>query len=119
MEKKPENIKIPGRTAAIDEQIAFEGIPVYPASEDIYNKLKEEQDIDPEDITTEKAPNETDKDAGNEKGFKDDPFGDDLDIPGAELDDDDEAIGNEDEENNHYSLGGDNHNDLDEDRGEL
>ena len=29
--------------------------------------------------------------------------GDDLDVPGAELDDDNEAIGEEDEENNPYS----------------
>lgn len=35
--------------------------------------------------------------------------GDDLDVPGSELDDPDEAIGEEDEENNEYSLGGDNH----------
>lgn len=40
--------------------------------------------------------------------------GEDLDIPGAELDDVDEDIGAEDEENNYYSLGGDNHKDLDE-----
>lgn len=33
--------------------------------------------------------------------------GSDLDVPGAELDDADEATGNEDEENNSYSLGGD------------
>jgi hypothetical protein len=26
-------------------------------------------------------------------------------------------IGSEDEENNHYSIGGDNHNDLEEDNG--
>ncbi len=39
-----------------------------------------------------------------------------LDIPGAELDDEDEAIGEEDEENNYYSLGGDRHEDLEEDR---
>ena len=38
----------------------------------------------------------------------------DLDIPGSELDDDQELIGNEDEENNYYSLGGDDHDDLDE-----
>jgi hypothetical protein len=38
----------------------------------------------------------------------------DLDIPGAELDDEDEELGEEDEENNYYSLGGDRHNDLDE-----
>jgi len=36
-----------------------------------------------------------------------DMAGEDLDIPGAELDDSNEAIGSEDEENNNYSLGGD------------
>ena len=49
---------------------------------------------------------------------KDDLYGNDLDIPGTELDDDQEIIGNEDEENNYYSLGGDDHNDLDEDNQE-
>ncbi|HYF29837.1 MAG TPA: hypothetical protein VD993_01845 [Chitinophagaceae bacterium] len=43
--------------------------------------------------------------------------GDDLDIPGADLDNTNEAIGEEDEENNYYSLGGDRHEDLEEDRG--
>jgi hypothetical protein len=33
----------------------------------------------------------------------------DLDIPGAELDDQNESLGSEDEENNFYSLGGDRH----------
>jgi hypothetical protein len=42
-----------------------------------------------------------------------------LDVPGSELDDDSEAIGEEDEENNYYSLGRDDHNDLDEDKDEL
>lgn len=41
----------------------------------------------------------------------------DLDVPGAELDDANEEIGAEDEENNYYSLGGDNHEDLEEDQG--
>lgn len=41
----------------------------------------------------------------------------DLDIPGAEEDDANEAIGEEDEENNYYSLGGDAHEDLEEDKG--
>ena len=40
-----------------------------------------------------------------------DVSGDDLDVPGAELDDENEALGTEDEENNPYSLGSDNHND--------
>lgn len=38
-----------------------------------------------------------------------------LDMPGTELDDDNEAIGEEDEENNYYSLGGDRHESLEED----
>jgi hypothetical protein len=49
---------------------------------------------------------------------KDELYGSDLDIPGSELDDDQEDIGSEDEENNYYSLGGDDHNDLDEDNEE-
>ena len=32
--------------------------------------------------------------------------GKDLDVPGSELDEAQEATGNEDEENNYYSLGG-------------
>jgi hypothetical protein len=106
MEKKIPAINMPGREAKADEQIALEGIPVYPAGEDIYRQSKEEQDIDPENIATEKVPNEADEEEN------------DLDIPGAELDDDDEIIGSEDEENNYYSIGGDEHNDLDEDNGE-
>jgi hypothetical protein len=43
--------------------------------------------------------------------------GDDLDVPGAEEDDDNEEIGEEDEENNYYSLGGDAHDNLEEDKG--
>ena len=41
--------------------------------------------------------------------------GKDLDIPGSDLDDNEEMVGSEDEENNSYSLGGDNHQDLEED----
>ena len=40
----------------------------------------------------------------NEGGFGQDLSGNDLDVPGAEDDDTDEAIGEEDEENNSYSL---------------
>lgn len=45
----------------------------------------------------------------NEGSFDKDISADDLDVPGASLDDADEKIGEEDEENNEYSLGGDNH----------
>jgi hypothetical protein len=40
----------------------------------------------------------------------------DLDIPGADLDDEEENLGEEDEENNYYSLGGDRHENLEEDQ---
>ena len=53
----------------------------------------------------------------NEKDLNEDETGNSLDVPGAELDDEQEKIGSEDEENNYYSLGGDDHNDLDEDKG--
>ncbi len=49
------------------------------------------------------------------KGFRLSLTGDDLDVPGEELDDDNELIGEEDEENNYYSLGGDNKESLEED----
>lgn len=39
----------------------------------------------------------------NERSMADDISGEDLDVPGAEQDDDNEAIGEEDEENNSYS----------------
>ena len=97
----------------------FPGYPLYPASEDIYNKSINEEDINPEDISKKKESNENDTTgANNEKDFTDDVSGSDLDIPGAELDDKQEIVGSEDEENNLYSLGGDNHNDLEEDKGE-
>ncbi len=38
--------------------------------------------------------------------------GDDLDTPGADADDEDESIGEEDEENNSYSLGSENNDDI-------
>lgn len=95
---------------------AFEGYPLYPASDDIYSKFKNENDIDPENLTMHKSPNEM-VETSNEKDFMDDVSGADLDIPGSELDDNQEDIGGEDEENNFYSIGGDGHNDLDEDNG--
>jgi hypothetical protein len=91
------------------------GYPLYPPSEDIYNQAKEERDLNPEDISKRKAPNES-KGSMNEKSFEDDMSGNDLDVSGSELDDQQESVGSEDEENNYYSLGGDNHNDLDEDK---
>jgi len=77
----------------------------YPDEEDIYKKQIEEKDIDPEDPTKMKTPNEKTK---KRNGFDEDLSGDHMDVPGSELDDEMERIGSEDEENNYYSLGGDN-----------
>lgn len=93
-----------------------EGYPLYPPKDDIYNRFKEEQDIDPENPSQLKEPLDPDAGAeGEEELIIPDLHTDDLDIPGADLDDDLEEIGSEDEENNYYSIGGDNHHNLEED----
>jgi hypothetical protein len=84
------------------------GYPHYPANEDIYSNAKEETELNPEN-PAEKKPVNADPEDLNELDFSEDLSGKDLDIPGAEADDLQEEIGSEDEENNHYSLGGDNH----------
>ena len=101
-----------------EEKNDLPGYPIYPAGEDIYNRAQKELDIDPDDIAKLKESTTDALEGNNEKDFKDDLSGNDLDIPGSELDDSDELTGSEDEENNYYSLGGDEHNDLEEDKGE-
>lgn len=91
------------------------GYPENPSTEDAYNKWEEETELNPEDISKHKTPNEI-SGTRNEKDFTDDVLGSDLDVPGSELDDEQEIIGSEDEENNYYSLGGDGHNDLEENK---
>ena len=56
-----------------------------------------------------------DDDQLRNRQFQADFSGGDLDVPGSEADDEMEEIGNGDEENNLYSIGGDNHDDLEED----
>ncbi|MDN3656122.1 hypothetical protein QWZ08_10825 [Ferruginibacter paludis] len=77
---------------------------IYASNKDIYNKAKEEKFIDEDD-------------PGNDNIAMDEgSLAQDLDIPGTELDNEMENIGEEDEENNYYSLGGDNHENLEEDQ---
>ncbi|HEY2348593.1 MAG TPA: hypothetical protein VGH64_06240 [Puia sp.] len=78
-------------------------LPVYPDNEDIYKK---ENEVGFDENGSER-PGKIKSRIKKE--------GDDLDVPGSELDDADEAIGEEDEENNYYSVGGDDHQDLEED----
>ena len=77
-------------------EIVF-GDPDYEAGEDIYSKGK---NVGLENLADE----------GQTKfSYVPQKKQEDLDIPGSELDDSDEEIGEEDEENNYYSLGGENH----------
>jgi hypothetical protein len=87
---------------------ALPGYPPYPASEDIYSKSKQEKQLNPENLSKKKTANQEEHTL-NQKSFREDMSGADLDVPGSELDDQQENIGSEDEENNYYSLGGDNH----------
>jgi hypothetical protein len=102
-----------------NENDRLHGYPAYPPSEDIYGKYQKDRKIDPEDPSNLKEAGFNNKTGiNNEKDFDEDLSGSDLDVPGSELDDELERIGSEDEENNYYSLGGDDHNDLEEDYAE-
>ena len=92
-----------------------EGYPLYPPKDDIYNKFREEKNIDPEDLKNIKGSSpEPETEEDEVKELDDEVMGGDLDVPGSDLDDEEEEAGNEDEENNYYSIGGDNHHDLEE-----
>ena len=77
-----------------EEQKEVFGDPVYSADDDIYARAKKESIKDEDEA----------------------PLSRGLDVPGSELDDENEQIGEEDEENNYYSIGGDDHNDLEEEK---
>ncbi|SHL92268.1 hypothetical protein SAMN05444266_105483 [Chitinophaga jiangningensis] len=112
------------------EQEEFPGYPEYPASEDIMNRdnRDNEVDLDMDEVTRSfrhnseippKKGQKRPKGDEQEETWRNDKIGDDLDVPGSDLDDDDEAIGSEDEENNIYSIGGDRHEDLEETNDDL
>lgn len=111
-QKHSKSLPLPSKDEVISRDLP--GYPLYPATEDMFQKSREESDIDPDDITKTKPPNEK-PGTKNEKSSADDAFGGDLDVPGSELDDEREKDGNEDEENNSYSLGADEQTDHDED----
>lgn len=110
-------MSLPSQQEPDTTKIAFPDYPLYPVDDDIYNQSSLQENVNPEDISKIKSTNKRDSDDNNEGSFEEDMSGSDLDIPGSELDDEEEVIGSEDEENNYYSLGGDNHNDLEEDHG--
>ena len=84
---------------------------------ELLNRSEQNMSI-PDDISLAKAELEhTDADGDRlNEAITDGYTGDDLDIPGSELDNSDENIGEEDEENNYYSLGGDDKENLEENK---
>jgi hypothetical protein len=92
------------------------------APEDMNTSVKlvpgNEADVTKEDLEA-LGPRDFSMDLGDDEDLKHrvypvDFSGNDLDVPGAELDDQSEKIGSEDEENNPYSIGGDAHDKLEE-----
>ena len=119
MKKNNSKFKSPQKRIESEIEKGLPGYPHYPDSEDIYENAKEGRNLNPEDISKTKSSSSSNALRRKEVDTEGELSGEDLDIPGSELDDAEEAIGNEDEENNYYSLGGDNHNDLEEDRADL
>jgi hypothetical protein len=81
-------------------------------SDDLGIRMGTEADVNEDDLA---ALNGTDAEVGQPQNVSNEDLDTDLDVPGAELDDDGESIGEEDEENNYYSLGGDRHEAQEED----
>ena len=71
-----------------------------------------EADVTQDDLI---ALGSTDAEIGRPQNVSNEDINTDLDVPGSELDDENEALGEEDEENNYYSLGGDRHDNAEED----
>jgi hypothetical protein len=97
-----EDLRRTGNDADVsrDERTALENIDFVP-TRDADNLAK--ASMDNTDFEGERL---------NEKSFGEDRSGSDLDVPGSELDDSNEAIGEEDEENNDYSLGNDDNDNV-------
>ncbi len=85
-----------------EEKILVEDSTVYPPGKDILNTTFKEDESMPDDgAVINDATN-----AENEKNSIDFTAGSDVDIPNSELDEEQVAIGSENEENNYHDLGG-------------
>jgi hypothetical protein len=117
MKKEDKNMNLSARQSGNKAKNNSKGYPLYPKSEDIYNNDHDDSDIDPEDISkTKESTGAEDVLSIDDRDDISDESNSDLDVPGSELDDDQEAIGSEDEENNYYSIGGEDHEDLEENK---
>jgi hypothetical protein len=81
-------------------------------SDDLNMRPGTDADVNDDDLA---VLNSTDDEIGTPQNVSNEDLDTDLDIPGSELDDSNESIGEEDEENNYYSLGGDRHESQEED----
>jgi hypothetical protein len=81
-------------------------------NEDMQLAMGTDADVNEDDLI---ILNSTDAEIGTPQNVSNEDLSSDLDVPGSELDDENEIIGEEDEENNYYSLGGDRHESQEED----
>ncbi len=81
-------------------------------ADDLEIEMGTEADVNEDDLA---VLNSTDAEIGTPQNVSNEDLNSDLDVPGSELDDDAESIGEEDEENNYYSLGGDRQESNEED----
>lgn len=96
----------PVQLGSQEEKIELDGYPIYPGSEDIYKQGTRQEFVEDSNASPVRAYSEDDAfRSHNEQEFDEEVFGGDLDVPGADLDDQQESVGSEDEENNLYSLG--------------
>jgi hypothetical protein len=96
----------------------IESEPEVPVNNEVELIPGNEADVTTEDLQA-LGPKDLSQDMGDDEDLKHRVFpvdfaAEELDVPGAELDDASERIGSEDEENNPYSIGGDNHDKLEE-----
>jgi hypothetical protein len=96
-------VKKPETAASFPQESVDDEVKIVPGTE---------ADVTREDLRMLNATEGAYADAANSSTVT----GEDLDVPGADEDDPNEDIGEEDEENNYYSLGGENHENLEEDR---
>lgn len=86
--------------------------PAEANQDDLGIRSGNEADVSNDDLDVLNSSND---EIGTPQNVSNEDLNTDLDIPGSELDDENERIGEEDEENNYYSLGGDRHENLEED----
>jgi hypothetical protein len=99
-------------TGQSNERIEEPRQPGLEKDDDLKLQMGTEADVTDDDLV---VLNSTDAEIGLPQNVTNEDLNTDLDIPGSDLDDENEEIGEEDEENNYYSLGGDRHEAQEED----